>query len=155
MFDQAQEETLMGLVKEPEKDPLENLYHRQLKKYTLMKHADQVRRKEQKSYAKLTAVVTDILEIQQQETLFTQKERGRARPQKATPIVPDRGKDGKNGDLQTVNVQRFVIKRNRRHASLNSKCGTSTKLPSRSRQHPQEDMFFRKRRSTSVRSRTR
>ena len=52
--------------------------------------SDEAHRKEQKSYTKLN-LVTDTLEEQQQETLITQKERGRARPDKAVQAAPVRG----------------------------------------------------------------
>ena len=70
MFEQAWEETLMALRKEPEEDPLDSLHQRQLEKSTPMQnalalwHSDQVHRKEPKSYSKLKDMVTDVLEDQ-------------------------------------------------------------------------------------------
>ena len=66
-FDHSWEETVMELVKEPEADLAEGLYHRQLEKSTIMLNAlalysHQVHRKEPKSYSKLKAMVTHFSE---------------------------------------------------------------------------------------------
>ena len=102
MFDRAWAETWMALDKEPQRNFLESLHHRQLEKSTLVKTAlalsylDQVHRTEQKSCAKLKALVADILEDQQQETLIE----GRVLD-KAIPVVPVTGKgDGHNGECR-------------------------------------------------------
>ena len=79
-FDQAWEETLMALEKEPEVDLVEGLHHRQLEKWTLMQnalalyHSDQVHRKEPQSYSRLKALFSNVLEEQQQYSLVVKNQ---------------------------------------------------------------------------------
>ena len=74
----AWEETLMSLEKKPEADVLKDLHHRQLEKSTLvlnalaLDHSDPIHREEPKSCSRLRAVVPDVLEHQQQNSLTVQ-----------------------------------------------------------------------------------
>ena len=69
----------MALETGPEADLLHGLYHRQLEKSTVMQkalpphHADQVHRKKPQSHSRLKALVSDVLEDQQQHSLIAQK----------------------------------------------------------------------------------
>ena len=95
MYDQAWEETLLAMPKEPERDLLESLHHDDQKKSSLIKnasalsHSDLVHRKEPKSYTKLKSLGTDFLEDQLQGTRIAQRERGSVEDE-AIPVVPER-----------------------------------------------------------------
>ena len=60
-FDEACEEILMALEKEPEEDLLEGLYHRRLVKSTLLKDALMLFHNDQVHYTELKAIVTEVL----------------------------------------------------------------------------------------------
>ena len=101
-FDEAWEENLMALDTEEEgADLMEGLYHPQLEKSTLMLialalyHYDQVHGKESETYPGLKALVSDVVEDQQQNSVTSQQEKGPVKD-RAIPVAPAKN----NGDAK-------------------------------------------------------
>ena len=95
MFNQAWEETLAAIKIELDVALLEGLYRGQLDKPTIMNNAsapyqsDRVRRKESQSKSQFKALVTDILD-QQQEALKSQKKESSSKRRNSSGSLHER-----------------------------------------------------------------
>ena len=155
MFDQAWKETLMDMEVIPrtslgKSSPSTSGKVDPREIESALSHSDQVRRKEPRRDATLQALVTDILEDRQEETLIAPKERGRVSLDEAIPVVPVEGTlDGKHGDCRLQTAQGSCSrgatcssehsgpddqkrgKRHRRPATANTKSATASTAFSR------------------------